>query len=185
MGDKTYFRMNEDIFVYIEDNTVNKLYYRKDDMSNYSEADINELESKTVNDFTVYNVSSLINSAGIWHVTTDTDNLTQCTIMRIDTGSINENDSTITLSDYSDWLEPVWFQVCSLEFVGEQQQADSGYPHPEGYKANVVQRAMIPGDVFTFNKPRQSASCSGWYIRINYETGFGQCAVDSPYVFFD
>lgn len=178
MGDKTYYYESDKIYVYVPNGSV--LYYKAESDTDYSSVNVSSLPTKTVNSAIMYDVSALLSNCDKYELTTDLSNHTKCNIMRVSTGSIQINDNQITVSGYSNWLTPVWYQVCSLSPM-ESEPSTSGYPAPTGYVASIVHRALIENDSFTIDIP---AYGSGWYIRVNYETGFGQCFKDSNWVWF-
>ena len=127
----------------------------------------------------VYDISHLITDYATYLLTTDTDSFNKCKVTRINTGTVTVNNGTVTLSGYSNNINPVWTVTMCL-YEGE---ADSTrWPAPAGYRANALRysKKLVEADQFAITMP---TDVYGYYVRVFYETGYGQAFCDSQFYY--
>lgn len=174
-GHKSIYKMNEPVKVWVKGGAVTTIYVKKDTGS-YQTVSLASLTKQTVGENSQYDLSTIINSPGVWYVTTNAANKPN-ELLKCEVGSININGDKFTVSGYSEGLKPLWYQIVRLKTDGESQP----YPAPTGYKSilDYHNKHMLNGDTasFTVLEPLQ-----GYYVRVMYKTAYGQTWVDSGYV---
>ena len=187
-GDQTYYYGGDEIWVYINPNldpTPTKLYYKKKSASSWNNVNISSLPTKTVNGVTVYNITSQIADYDTYIITTNTTQrsssarglATRCTIKRIRPGTVSvANTGEVTLVNHSLNITPKWTVTLKIT---PGHSVSTNWPAPEGYKADPIEssRKLINGDTFNIDSP---TSGTAYYVRVYYDTGFGQAYKDSP-----
>lgn len=180
LGDKTVYKDGQEVWLYVSNGAEQIHYKRKEDIS-FTVATLSTLENKLVNGVTVYNITPLLNETGIWEVTTNPNGEIYCTIMIVTTGDVNVNGYTVEVNGYSEGIKPLWYQIIRLHNK-PSPQGEYFYHKPEGWYANSWHhhKYYIDQDP-TFPEPEE---CEGYYIRVHYDTPYGQIYKDSEYIFF-
>ena len=178
MGDQTYYYANDDIYLYFPE-VPQTLYYKRQNEVNYTTVNVSSLTTVIVNGTTVYEISELISEYDTYILTTNPDNFTQCKITRINVGTVSVSGANVTISGYSDNIEPVWTET-QYVWLGEQASGRRPISY-DGYAfAGLAgSKKLVNTDEFTTPVP---SSQYGYQVRVYYETGFGQAFCDSEII---
>lgn len=158
------------------------VYYKKDN-GEYSFLVLSGVESKTVNDVTVYNLSSCFSGVGKYSFTTDETATKTCDITIIDTGSVAVEDGKVNFTGYSG-CEPYAFSLWRLH-PGEDKRGYDFIPDaPDGYYAGAILNSwqQINSDAETLNRDKMRSS-GNYMLRVLYDTGCGYKQVFVPFEF--
>ena len=181
MGNNTFYYQNDEVWLYIPDG--DNLYWKKDN-GNYTYVAKSSLNTKVVNDVTVYDATSIMSTPGKYYFTTDLNSKQACELYRINTGNITISGNTATLSGYSsDYITPLYYRIVTIYQVSNHP---SPWPAPEGYYANVVKNSQtyINGDTFEFTVPTKGKIVEGYYLIVYFENEFGKPRAISNFVIY-
>ena len=172
-GHKSTYKMGEQITMYCPTGT--NIYYRKKG-GVYQSVTIMSLPKVERNGKTVHDITNLINTPGVWEVSTNTNNKPN-ELLRYTTGVVNIIGNEFTMSGYSAELTPLWYYIVKLNKTGPNQN----YHSPVGYNAylDYGNKHLIEGSRVSF-KPNEPYD--GYYVRVLYKTPYGQVYGDSEYV---
>lgn len=158
------------------------VYYKKDNGA-YSFLILSGVESKTVNEVTVYNLSSCFSGVGKYSFTTDETATKTCDITIIDTGAVSVVDGQVNFTGHS-CCEPYAFSLWRLH-PGEDERGYDFIPDaPDGYHAGAVLNSWQIVNSNTEPLNQDKISSSGKYmLRVLYDTGCGYKQVFVPFLF--
>lgn len=173
-GDKTYFNIGDDIFVYIASGNI--LTIEND--GNTTNVALNTLSSKTVGDNIMYNVKSILNHVGSYNLYVEGD-IIKANLIVVDTGDVILSNKQVTISGYSNNITPSWYNVVMV--IEDTGTTYSHFPAPEGYIGAWASlcKDEINSDTFTIKTNESVESAYGYYVRCYYDTEFGQVYKDS------
>ncbi len=173
-GDKTYFNIGDDIFVYVASGNI--LTIEND--GNTINVALNTLPSKTVGDNIMYNVKSILNRVGSYNLYVEGDTI-KANLLVIDTGNVVLSDKQVTISNYSNNIMPSWYNVVAV--IEDTGSTYSHFPAPEGYIGAwaTLCKDEINSDTFTIKTNSDVTNAYGYYVRCYYDTGFGLAYKDS------
>ena len=173
-GDRTYFNVGEDIFIYVKNgDSINII----DGSTVISDINLNDLPKKVVNGTILYNVKSILSHTGSYQLYSSGDTI-YANLEVVDTGNAVLSGNTVTISNYSDNIKPSWWSVIML--VKEETDFPY-YPAPEGYVGHQAYLCKGEIDANTFNVELKDfvLNSDGYYVRCYYETKFGLSYKDS------
>ena len=173
-GDRTYFSLNEDIFIYV---TSGDSIIINNGSSNIN-INLSSLPTKQVGDTIMYNIKEHLNNVGEYKLY-----LTQASIPAIlkiiNTGNVVLDGTTVNISGYSDNVKPVWWQTVTVKLKISTEY--STFPAPEGYMGTYTKMAkgFIDNNIFNIT---YDDTFEGYYVRCYYDTGYGFAYNDSNIV---
>lgn len=176
-GHKSHYKNTDTINIYVPSVSSN-LYYKKQEESSYKAVTLSTLTKQTVNGVDTYNITHLLNEVGVWNVTTNVGNKPN-EILVYSAGSIDITGNTFVVNGYTEKLKPLWYQIVRLR-EGNEIQA---YPAPSGYGSILDygnKHYIDESGVTTFTV---NGEYDGYYVRVMYDTPYGQVVNDSEYVF--
>lgn len=173
-GDKTYFNVGDDIFVYVASGDTLII----ENAGITTNVALSTLPSKTVGDTTMYNVKSILDHVGSYNLYVEGDTV-KANLIVINTGNVVLSDKQVTISGYSDNITPSWYNVVMV--IEDTETTYSHFPAPEGYIGAWASlcKDEINSDTFTIKTNESVESAYGYYVRCYYDTGFGLAYKDS------
>lgn len=172
-GDRTYFSIGEDVWVYVRSGNV--LTILENDTP--TQIELSALPTKVVNDTTLYNISSYLYKVGDYQLYVEGDDI-YANLVIINTGNVVLDNKTVNLSGYSSNIKPSWWSVIMLR---KEETDFPYYPAPDGYVGH--QASMCKGDINsdTFDVELKDfvLNSDGYYVRCYYDTKFGLAYKDS------
>lgn len=182
-GNKVYYELGEDIYITIPKNNKIVLTFN-DEVTSY---DISNLPKNAAGD--LCNIKSLITAVGRWTITNPEETDEKCTIDMIRKGTAALTGGKVTLSGYENC------KPCGYAVVGVRKGGSGQYPsYTEDCTAtrltivnkNVPRYAgKIITDIFAIKDAGIGDPYIGYYVRIFYETAYGQAYQDTNVISVD
>lgn len=172
-GDRTYFSLGDDIFIYVP--FGDSLIVSEND--NNENIDLSSLPDKTVNGIKMYNIKSVLDHIGEYELRVN-ENSIPAILKVINTGDVILSGTSVTISNYSDNIKPLWYNVVVLH-TGETEH--STFPAPVGYIGAHAKlcKDKITSDTFNIKTNEDITNSDGYYVRCYYDTKFGLAYKDS------
>lgn len=180
-GNKVFYELGEDIWVTIPKN--GKLVITKDGNS-----EVKNVSSLPVKRDGLCNIKTFINDIGEWIITNSEETKEKCVIKIIKKGTARLESGRVVLSGYSECAP------CGFAVVGIRQGGTGLYKsYKDGCtatrltiesKENPKYAGTISSDVFQIDDRKIKNPYIGYYVRIFYDTGFGQAYQDTNVLMF-
>lgn len=125
----------------------------------------------------MYNIKSVLDHIGEYELRVN-ENSIPAILKVINTGDVILSGTSVTISNYSDNIKPLWYNVVVLH-TGETEH--STFPAPVGYIGAHAKlcKDKITSDTFNIKTNEDITNSDGYYVRCYYDTKFGLAYKDS------